>query len=129
LAPYAGSGIPTREKLTASFPGLADDALRATLLPPGDGFWRRVLARLSTIVSIRRIDGKGTDTAALLGRAEQDVRLGDLEAAIGELAGLSGPAAETTAQWQHDATARNTADRALSRLTALTAAESAKSGK
>jgi len=128
LAPWAAAGVARADSLIESFPALADRVERAATLPVGDGFWSTLATRLSTIVSVRRIDGHGGGVAAILARAEAKVKIGRLDQALDELSGLDGRAAAEATPWIQSATARSTADRALSRLSALAAVEASRSG-
>lgn len=128
LAPNAAGGIPRKDALVHQFPELANDILRASVLPPDGNFWQRALARLSTLISIRRVDGQGNGTAAVVARAESQVRAGDLAKAARELSNLQDAPRQVAEPWIQAATARTTADRALSDLSATAAAQTAKSG-
>jgi len=73
-------------RLSTTFPALADEIQRAFAGSPRRWFLAPDLvpARHRHHHS-SRIDGKGDGTEALLGRAEQDIRQGDLAAAVTEL--------------------------------------------
>lgn len=122
----AANGLPRRASLLNSFPLLAPAILRASLLPAEDGLWQRALAKLTSLVSVRRIDGTGTDTASVLSRAGAAIRDGDLAKAVQELSALEGQPAAKAAPWIQDAKARIAADRALSALSADVMAAAAK---
>jgi hypothetical protein len=61
---------------------------------------------------VRRIDGNGTGTDAVLARAEIAARQGDLAAVVNELSRLNGEAAKTVASWLAAARSRLDADAA-----------------
>lgn len=126
LAPSAVSGLPRRAALLNSLPLLAPTILRAGIIDDGGSLWDRALARLASLVVVRRIDGNGTDPASILARAQAAARDGDLAKAAQELGALEGPYAEKAAPWIKDAQARIAADRALSMLSADAMAISAK---
>lgn len=128
LSANAANGIPRRAALLNSFPVLVPSILRATIVPQGDALWQRALAKLAALVTIRRIDGQGNDTASVLARAEMAVRDGDLAKAAQELTALDGAPAETAAPWIKDALARTAADHALSELAATAIAQTGRSG-
>ncbi|HVI50368.1 MAG TPA: mitofilin family membrane protein [Candidatus Sulfotelmatobacter sp.] len=126
LAATAASGLPRRAALLNTFPLLAPGILRASVLPAGDGLWQRALTKLASLVSIRRIDGTGKDTASILARTEAAIRDGDLAKAAQELSALEGEPAAKADPWIRDAQARIAADRALSALSADAMADAAK---
>jgi hypothetical protein len=129
LAPGAAAGVPRKEDLFASFPSLTSKIVRAAYVPPGTDIWHRALAKAASLISVRRVDGAGDGTAAIVARAEAQVKAGDLAKAVGELAALQGQPADVAAPWIAAATSRVTADRALSELVASIAAETAKAGE
>jgi hypothetical protein len=120
LAAAAADGLATVRELNESFPAMAAAAVRAGVVPDDTAGWfRRVLDRVLSIVSLRpygRIEG--TSPGAVVARAEQALRDGDIAAAVGELEGLSGPAAAAAAPWLARAKAHVAARRALDELTA-----------
>ncbi len=124
LRPRAAAGIPGRPALVARFTTLEPAIVRAEILPEGDGWWPRTLARLAALVSVRREDGdaEGQSAAAVAARVEARLAEGDLAAAVAEAGGLSGGPATVAAPWLDDARARLAADQALSQLAALAAA-------
>ncbi|HIJ38547.1 MAG TPA: hypothetical protein HPP80_06575 [Rhodospirillaceae bacterium] len=128
LTADAATGIPRREVLVAQFPALADQAAQAALLPPGGDFWQRSLGKIHSLISLRRIDGQGNDTAARLARAERPLQDGDLGKAVEEIAGLDGAPAGLFDVWLKSAKARVAADKALSQLAAAAIVETAKGG-
>jgi len=73
---------------------------------------------LPSMVTVRRIDGTGSDTASVLARAQAAARDGDLSKAVQELSALDGASAEAAAPWLKDAQSRLTVDKALSMLSA-----------
>ncbi len=128
LSADAPAGVSRKDSLIAAFPALANDIIRAALVPADGDFWQRTLNKLSSVVSIRRIDGKGDSVAAVVARAESQIKQRDLAKAVQELAALQGAPARVAAPWMKAAGARVAADRALSELSAAAAAETAKSG-
>ena len=120
LAPHAATGIPTREMLGDRFAALAGEIMRAAAAPSGGSWISRTLARLSGLVTVRRIGGDvaGDSTEAIVARAEARLESGDLAAAVGEVAALEGAPAEVAASWLAEARARIQADDALAALDA-----------
>lgn len=114
----SAAGLPRRASLLNSLPLLAPTILRAGILPENGSIWQRAVARLASLVTVRRIDGTGSDTASVLARAQAAARDGDLAKAVQELSALDGSAAEAAAPWLKDAQARLAVDKALSMLSA-----------
>jgi hypothetical protein len=120
LKEFAAAGIATRAVLVSRFEALAPALIRAEILPEGEGWWRRTLDRLLSLVTIRREDGAamGANAAAIIGRAQALVTRGDLAAALVELERLGTGPAEAAAAWTAEVKARQGAEKALSQLTA-----------
>ncbi|KIL97978.1 hypothetical protein CCC_01039 [Paramagnetospirillum magnetotacticum MS-1] len=120
LKPFAGTGIASRATLAQRFETLAPALIRAEILPEGDGWWRRTLDRLLSLVTIRREDGAalGQNAAAIIGRAQAAISRDDPAGALAELEGLSAGPAQAAQSWITEARARQSADKALSQLTA-----------
>ena len=124
LTPHAATGIATLETLRNRFTPLAEAILRAAVAPPGGspgGTWiSRTLARLSGLVTVRRVGGDvaGDTTEAIVARAEARLGVGDLAAAVAEVVALDGAGAEVAASWLGDARARLAAEASLAALDA-----------
>ncbi|MBC7907142.1 MAG: hypothetical protein H7Y60_10400 [Rhodospirillaceae bacterium] len=120
LKPRAVTGIPTAPVLTARFTALAPAIVRATVLPQDQSWWRQTMDRFTSLVTVRREDGDaaGPQPAAIVARAEADLRLDDLAGAVTEVETLTGGPADQAANWLADAKARLAADKAVSELTA-----------
>lgn len=118
LQPFAAKGVPTAAALKARFDGVARAATVAARAE-GDGTWAgRVLARLASLVAIRRTDGRaaeGTSDAALRA-AEQALARDDIGQAVAALETLSGPALAAAQGWLADARARSTVDAVIADL-------------
>ena len=122
LAPFAATGVPTLDGLSARFPEAANAIVRAT--PAGDesGWIDETVTKLSQLVTIRRTGG-AIDSASLDGRlveAETALKAGDLGRAIAIVEPLIRDAAEagSAEPWLRDARARREADAALTGLVA-----------
>ncbi len=120
FADSAVRGIPTLAALQRSFGPAAAAAVRASAIPDDTSAWyRRILDRILSIVTVRRLDGNaaGTSTSAILARAEQRLGEGNLTTAVAEMSGLSGSAAQAAASWLADARARVAAEQAAAEAT------------
>lgn len=115
LAPHAAAGIPTRERLRDRFGAFAESILRNAIAPPGDSWVENTLARLSGLITVRRVGGdvQGNSAEAVVARTEAQLETGDLAAAITELETLDGAPAEAAEPWLALARARFDADSAL----------------
>jgi hypothetical protein len=119
LAPSAGTGVADVSQLQAAFPDAARKALQAAR-SAGDGWVARTVDRLSSVVSVRRTgDVAGDEPDAVLARAEVRLNQGDVTAALSELNGLTGAAAEVMAPWRKRAAAHVAATTALRDLQAV----------
>ena len=122
LAPFAATGTPTLDGLSARFPQAANAIVRGTAATEEEGWIDETVTRLSQLVTIRRTGG-AIDPASLDGRlveAESALKAGDLGRAIAIVEPLVGDAAEdgSTGPWLRDARARREADAALAALVA-----------
>jgi len=117
-----GAAIARRDQLLQRFPALVRDVLDQENEARARGWWNAILAHVQKVIRVRRIDGKGNDAEAVLGRTEAALEKNDWDQAVAEMRGLSGPFARTADEWMKQAEARLKADRALSRLTGLAAA-------
>lgn len=84
----------------------------------GDGVLERAWGNVSSLVSVRpvgaEVEGEGAE--ARVARAEARLEQGDLAAAVEELEGLEGAAAEAAAPWLEQARARLAAEQAVVQL-------------
>jgi hypothetical protein len=123
LAGPAESGVASRAALTERLRQLAPEI--ATAKPPPKASWKsQIVARLRSLVTIRRIDGaEQTPAEAAVSTAERDVASGDLVGAIDALSGLTGPSQTAAEPWLRMAKARLAVEEALRQVeAALTAA-------
>lgn len=115
----AARGIPTRADLRARFDAVAAEIVRSAQTSGASGWWRPLLDRLSSLISVRPVgEVKGDSAAAIVARAERQLAADDLAGAVAELEKLSGPAAAPAQTWLAEARARLAAEAVLSRLTA-----------
>ncbi len=123
LAAHAEVGVPARSVLRARFPTLAREAIQADRDAEAGDWLDKTVARLGRLVSVRRTgEVAGAGTGAVVARAEARLGTGDLGAAVAELGGLEGAAAEAAADWLAEAAARLASERALDDLAAAAAA-------
>ena len=122
LAPFAATGVPTLDGLSARFPEAANAIVRATPASDDPDWIDETVGKLSRLVTIRRTGG-AIDPASLDGRlveAETALEAGDLGRTIAIVEALMRETDEagSAAPWLHDARARREADAALAGLVA-----------
>lgn len=120
FAIFAARGIPTLQELERRFEPAAAAIMRAGVIPDGAGAWyRRILDRVFSIVTVRRLDGEaaGSSISAVLARAERRLTEGDLAAAVAEMNGLAVDVAKVAAPWLAYAKARVAAEKAAADAT------------
>jgi uroporphyrinogen-III synthase len=132
LSPMAESGVPTLSQLAAGFPAteiarageaeLAGEVTDDNLLKR---FWRGLGHSIAEVITVRPTgpDVEGDDTLARLARSEAKLGEGDLAAAVAEIRGLSGLAAETAAEWLAQAEARLAIEEAAAQLADISTRE------
>ncbi len=122
FAPWAERGIPQGGALSLHFAQLAPTIIRARVvadLANSSNFWTQTLARLSSVLTITRLDGAGAggDTAAIVARVQGLLQASDLPAAVSEAKQLDGAAAATVKPWMLEARAHLAAIKGLAILT------------
>ena len=120
FADTAAKGIPTLAELQRGFNAAAAAAMRADAIPDDTVAWyRRILDRVLSIATVRRLDGDaaGTSTSAILARAQRRLTDGDLGAAVTEASNLTGSAATAMMPWLAPAKTRVAAERAAADAT------------
>jgi len=124
LAPLAAAGVATRAALAQSFKQAAASVVHAGRARDGEsGAWRRVLAWLDSLITVRPVGAAAGDSpAARTARAEAKLGAGDLAGAVAELGALAAPAADAAKPWLDRAKARLQADQALAALESRAAA-------
>jgi hypothetical protein len=132
LTPMAEAGVPTLSQLAAGFPateiaraGEAELAGEVTDDNWLKRFWRGLGHSVSEVITVRPTgpDVEGDDTLARLARAEAKLSEGDLAAAVAEVRGMTGLAAETAAQWLAQAEARLAIEQAAAQLADISTRE------
>lgn len=117
IADAAQHGVPTTDELRLRFPAVADAALTAERIGGDDTWYGAAFQRLGNLVSVRRVgEVEGTGVEAIVTRAEFRLQEGNLEAALAELDGLSGPPAEAVAPWRATAQSRLDLEQAIRAL-------------
>ncbi len=118
LQPVAAKGVDSRASLAASFPSMAKAALADDLAD--DSFWQRLLGKLKSLVSLRRIgaDVQGDSVEAKLARAEAAIEAGDLAKAVDLVKSLPPQTSRATADWLARAEAHLAAQHAVDQLAA-----------
>jgi hypothetical protein len=96
LAPHADGGVLTTQGLSQEFRGLAGDIVVSSLKGEDISFADKAKARISEVLKVEK-DGEmvnGTETQAVVSKAQALLDEGDVEGAIVVLQSLEGPAAE-----------------------------------
>jgi hypothetical protein len=118
LGPAAQHGVPSRLALSAKLAALAGRIPSAP--PPTAGDWgAQALARLRSLVTIRRLDSTSESGPGAVDAAERALAQGDLSGAVAELDRLSGADAEAATQWLGMARQRLAVEAALSHVQEL----------
>ena len=123
LTPFAATGVPTLDGLSARFPKAANAIVRTTPATEDSDWIDETVTKLSQLVTIRRTGG-AIDAESLDGRlveAETALNVGDLGRAIAIVGALmpAGAEAGIAKPWLRDARARAEADDALAGLAAI----------
>jgi hypothetical protein len=121
LSPLDGpatSGVASRTALVARLRELAPQI--ATAKPPPKATWKsQIVARLRSLVTVRRIEGADqTPAEGAVGGAERALASGDLAGAVATLDGLSGPSRAAAQPWLQMAKARLAVEAALRQVEA-----------
>jgi len=113
LADAAETGVASRAVLTERLRQLAPEIATARS-PAKNTFKSQIVARLRSLVTIRRVDGTAETAAeAAVGEAQNDMASGDLAGAIAALDKLDGPAKAAAEPWLKTAKARLAVETAL----------------
>ncbi len=134
LESSAGQGIPGAAVLARQFSQTVAPALmrsEAETAAPGASWWQRILARLESLVVIRRTDQKGMSSAdpaaAAVTTAEAALDQGDVAGAVGAVEGLPAENAAAAQPWLALAKQRLAAETAVAQ--AIQAASAAMGAK
>jgi hypothetical protein len=120
LAENAADGVATPSELAHGFAARIGDILAAGRTADGARWYDRALARVASLVAVRRVgaDIEGDSADAIVARAEARLDAGDLKGAVAEVEKLSGAAAEVVAPWRADARASIAAEAAVAAISA-----------
>jgi len=120
LGKAAKTGVPTLAVLRDEFGAMASPLVAEARGQAADGWFSKIVAKVGSLVTIRRTDGKGgDDIEALVARAEQRLAAGDLAGtveAVDAMKPVSTEAAAMVAPWLDRAKTRLAAERALAAL-------------
>ncbi len=118
LQPTAARGVASRASLAATFPAMAKAAMADDLAD--NSFWQRLLGKLKSVVSLRRIgaDVEGDSVEAKLARAEAAATAGDVAKAVELVKSLPPQTSRATADWLARADAHLAAQHAVDQLAA-----------
>ena len=120
LADAAKAGLPSRSALAQRLAELAGRIAGAESSPVEDDWRSQTVARLRSLVTIRRIGGAAqTPPERAVSDAQRMLAQGDLAGSVAILANLTGAAAEAAQPWLKMARARLAAEAALRQIEAL----------
>lgn len=126
LSQWADSGIPPFAALQRRFAEVAPSIDRALADSGGDSWLQRTWHSLTTVVTVRRVDGEGAKSP--VSKAEAALADGDLAAAVAAL-DAAGPLGDAGSAWVEDARARLFAENELQDLYGRVIAPLAGNGK
>lgn len=116
---HADEGAPISAQLIARFPEAARQALASERADAAENILARLWNNIAGLISIRRVgDIEGNDSGARLARAEAALGREDLAAAVNEVRGLQGTAAQSMGAWLEGAEARLEIDNAIAGVNA-----------
>jgi hypothetical protein len=120
LEPFAASGLPTPAALARELATVAPAVLQAGGAGPNEGsFLEKLQANAEKLVRIRPTDeGAGTDTAAVVARAQAKAARGDIAGAAAELQALPSDVRAPAVAWIEKAQRRAAAVEVSQRLAA-----------
>ena len=117
LAPYAKSGVLSKETLQKEFRGIAADIVMAKLRGEDATVRDRVLDRLGKYAKVRKVDDiQGNTVDATVARAEKLLDEGNVRGAIAELQTLEGEPAQAAQPWMNQAAGNVMADDATTAM-------------
>jgi hypothetical protein len=120
LAEAARDGVAGRLALAKRLAEVAGRITNATALPPGADWESQALARLRSLVTIRRIEGAPqSEPEAAVRAAEAALGRGDLSDAVAQLDRLAGANAEAAGPWLKVARQRLAVEATLTHLQEL----------
>ena len=119
LEPGADVGVPSLDRLRAGFPDVARAALQGRDAEMAEGLVGEVLARVTSLVTIRQVEDVEPDSLeARIAEAETALAAGELAGAVAALEMLEGAAGDAVADWLAGARSRLAVDAAMASLEA-----------
>lgn len=119
LQALAAQGVPALTELQQKLPDTVRAVLRQAGQQAADTWWEKALARLQSLVIIRRTGQPiGDDPGAIVARAEAKAGQGDIAGAMAELSALPAGPAAAAKDWLALAERRVNGERALAGLEA-----------
>jgi hypothetical protein len=110
LEPFAASGVPTAQALGREFAAIAPKLAQTAKSSGGGDYFARLLSHAERLVHIRPVnEAAGTDTAAIVARAEAKAKRADIPGALAELGKLPEPVRAPAAAWIKKAEGRQAA--------------------
>jgi len=110
LEPFAASGVPTARALGREFAAIAPKLAQIGKSSGGGDYFARLLSHAERLVHIRPVnEAAGTDTAAIVARAEAKAKRSDIPGALAELGKLPEPVRAPAAAWIKKAEGRQAA--------------------
>ncbi len=119
LAPieaFSGRGVQTTSDLLGKLPAIIKGLFDKPQLSNEKGLVDRAISGLKQVVTIRRIDGKGTGLEAVVARAELLSEKKDLAGVVAQLTTLQGISSPTVDAWISSARERLAVDTAIIQL-------------
>lgn len=118
MRPYAASGVSTLASLRRDFAADASEIVRAGDALAENDWIDAAVNKVSSLVTVRRVDGEGDPTSVdgIVAAAEDRLAEGDLAGAISVIETLESGAAEAASAWLAEARARQSVDDALTTL-------------
>jgi hypothetical protein len=110
LEPFTASGVPTAQALGREFAAIAPKLAQTGKSSGGGDYFARLLSHAERLVHIRPVnEAAGTDTTAIVARAEAKAKRADIPGALAELGKLPEPVRAPAAAWIKKAEGRQAA--------------------
>ena len=131
LAPieaFSGRGVQTKSDLLGQLPAIIKGLFDKPQLSNEKGLVDRAISQLKQVVTIRRVDGKGTGLEAVVARAESLSVKKDLAGVVAQLTTLQGISSPTVDAWISAARERLAVDTAIIQLNQVVLTTLSRSG-
>lgn len=111
LEPFAASGVPTPQALGREFAAIAPKLAPPGKYSGGGDYFARLLSHAERLVNVRPVNetAAGSDTGAIVARAEAKANRADIPGALAELGKLPEPVRAPAAAWIKKAEGRQAA--------------------